>query len=371
VYVTSNCEEVELFLNGKSLGRGAISDQFLFTFSNIAWEAGEVRAVAYHKGQPIASEAKHTIGPPIAVKLTPILGPTGLQADGSDVALVDVEVMDAKGERCPTFQQRVEFDMSGPGIWRGGYNSGKTNSINNSFLDVECGINRVSIRSTLVPGQIILKARCGELKPASITLNSQPMKMDNGSTAMLPPHPPLPPLTKKVSEPSFMSVMEMNSQHGGGRFIKVFSYSGPTSAVTVQEEVKDGAKVYADRDFLFRALPEPLKGSDWIQAANADKVYSAVDLMDLAAQADAMVYVAHDDRLPRPDWLQRQFKPTELSVSVNSAPMTLFERRVRAGESLTLGSNTENRALKVCNMYVVFVKGLAAYHAERGDGLRQ
>ena len=91
-------------------------------------------------------------------------------------------------------------------------------------------------------------------------------------------------------------------------------------------------------------------------SAAADKLYSAVDLMELAPGGDSMIYIAHDDRLPRPDWLQRQFTPSAISLSIEGKTMKLFERRVQGGESLTLGSNTEDRKLKSCNMYVVFVK---------------
>jgi beta-galactosidase len=65
----------------------------------------------------------HCAGAPVALRLTSLLGPGGWLADGADVALVDVEAVDAHGERCPTFQQRVDFDIAGPAVWRGGYNS--------------------------------------------------------------------------------------------------------------------------------------------------------------------------------------------------------------------------------------------------------
>src|SRR5439155_18921773 len=97
---------------------------------------------------------KHTVGPPVALRLAPVNGPGGLRADGSDVALIDIEAVDAHGDRCPTLQQRVEFDLQGPAIWRGGYNSGKTNSINHTYLDLECGINRISSRATRNSGPI-------------------------------------------------------------------------------------------------------------------------------------------------------------------------------------------------------------------------
>jgi beta-galactosidase len=141
-----------------------------------------------------------------------------------------------------------------------------------------------------------------------------------------------------------------------GRCVKTFSYSGPTGTVCVQQDAREGAKIYADREFTFRSLPDLLKGSDWIQTANADKLYGAADLIEVAPGGDCIIYVAHDDRLPRPAWLQQLFTPTETSLAVEGKSMKIFERHVHSGESLTLGSNTEDRRLKSCNMYVVFVK---------------
>ena len=270
------------------------------------------------------------------------------------MALIEVEAVDAQGERCPTFQQRVDFDWPARRIWRGGYNSGKTNSINNRFLDLECGINRVAVRSTPVPGAITVTARCRDLKPATLALTSGCVMVDHGFSAALPALPPPPALAKTAGE-DLLILAQARPQPPPGRFLKTFSYSGPTGAVQVRQGARDGEKIYADREFVFTALPAPLKGSDWVQAANADKLYSAADLMELAAGVDGVVYVAHDERLPRPDWLQRNFKSTDLRLTVNSQTMNIFERRVRSGESLTLGSNTEDRRLKASNMYIVFV----------------
>jgi beta-galactosidase len=353
VYVASNCEDVELLVNGKSLGHGKVSENYLFTFPDVSWEAGEIKAIASGGGKPLVSQAKHTVGAPVAVRLTPILGPKGFQADGADVALLDVEVVDAKGERCPTFQQRVDFDLAGPGVWRGGYNSGKTNSINNRYLDVECGINRVAVRSTRIPGVITVKARCGELTPATVAFTAESVVVKDGFLAQPPPLPAPPALTRSTPPPARRRA-ETEQKSPVGRFIKNFSYSGP-AAVTVQQGARDGARIYTDRDYVFAGLPDLLRESDWVQAASADKLYSAVDLMDLSVNSDGIVYVAHDERLPQPDWLQKQFEPAEFSLAVNGQPMRVFERRVRSGETVTLGANTSDRRLKSCNMYVVFV----------------
>ena len=189
IYVTSNCEEVQLFVNGKPIGRGKVSDRYLFSFPEVAFEPGEIKAVACLKGKPAATQAIHTAGPSVALRLTPITGPGGLMADGSDVALIDVEAVDATGERCPTFQQRVDFECSGPAVWRGGYNSGKTNSINNTYLDLECGINRVAVRSLLQPGTITVIAKCNGLKAGSVTIQSKPFAVENGYANALPAIP--------------------------------------------------------------------------------------------------------------------------------------------------------------------------------------
>jgi beta-galactosidase len=354
IYVASNCGDVELFVNGKSLGHGKVSDRYLFTFENVTWEPGEIKAIAYKDGKEIISESKHTVGPPVALKLTPIWGPAGLQANGSDIALIDVEAVDSRDERCPTFQQRVDFDISGCGVWRGGYNSGKTNSVNNKFLDLECGINRVAVRSTETPGVITVTVHGADLKPASTTIVSKNFATENGYALQMPPLPPPPVLTKPVFDNS-QTMIAAGEKADTGRFLAAFSYSGPTTSVSVQKNAHDGAKIYADRDFVFNGLPAPLAGSDWVQTANADKFYSAVDLLDFSLNVDGVVYVAHDARLPIPDWLQ-QFQTTEMTMSINGQPMKIFEKHVRSGESLTLGSNTENRQLKSCNMYVVFVK---------------
>jgi beta-galactosidase len=82
-----------------------------------------------------------------------------------------------------------------------------------------------------------------------------------------------------------------------------------------------------------------------------------VDLIDMVVRSESVIYVAHDDRLPRPAWLQQQFKALETSVAVNGQTMKIFERQLHPGESLTLGANAEDRRLKSCNMYIVFVKG--------------
>ena len=363
IYVTSNCSNVELFVNGKSLGIGKKSERYLFTFNDVAFTAGEIKAIASNNNGPIASDSIQTAGPPIALRLTPITGPGGLHADGSDVALIDVEAIDANGRRCPLCDKRVDFSCNGPAIWRGGYNSGRAESINNKFLDLECGINRVAVRSTLTPGDITVAATCPGLQPASVLIASHSFAVSDGYSQMMPAMPLValskthPDWTALASATPPMTVSSAPEYAlAGHRLIDMFNYTGPTELVHVEVGASDGKNVYCDRDYPFENLPSRLTGADWVQAADADKFYPAADLMQLAVKAGTTVYVAYDATLPSPDWLRRQLQPTSSSLVIAGRPMKLFVRHLRADESLTFGSNAADAGKKPCNMYVVFVK---------------
>ena len=216
VYVAaSHCDQVELFLNGKSIGvtnkiykfvdnyaggRGMGAEELasgpdtgcVYAFPNVAFAPGTLKAVATQGGKVVAQQELQTAGEPSAIKLTLHTGPKGLRADGSDVALVDFEVVDAQGRRCPTDEARVDFDITGPGIWRGGFNAAKLNSTNNRFLDTECGINRVAIRSTLTPGTITLTAKRDGLKTGTLEIKSAPVEINAGLSTELPQQLPGP-----------------------------------------------------------------------------------------------------------------------------------------------------------------------------------
>ena len=188
--IASNVDSVEFFVNGASKGKVTQPENgYLYAFPNIAFTPGAVKAVGYKGGVAVAQHELKTAGAPAAIKLTLHTGPGGLRADGEDVALIDFEVVDAGGERCPTDDARVDFawesvgrtvSATGPAIWRGGYNSGKTNSTNNLYLNTEDGINRVAMRSTLMQGTIRLTAKREGLKPATISFDSKAVVIKDG-----------------------------------------------------------------------------------------------------------------------------------------------------------------------------------------------
>ena len=210
--VVSSADSVELVLNGKSLGRGVKSDGFLFTFKAVAWAPGTLRAVGRDAGgKVVSSDEVVTTGPAVALRLTPHVSPLGWKADAADIALVDVEAVDAQGRRVPTALDLVKFDVSGPAEWRGGIAQGDSkgaakpaeapastgevvtgahtvdgvtsyagasrgddNYILSRELPVEAGINRVALRSTLEAGKVTVSARAEGLKPATVTLDVAP-----------------------------------------------------------------------------------------------------------------------------------------------------------------------------------------------------
>ncbi len=191
IYVIANTKSVELVVNGTSHGTNANPESgFIFAFPDIEFTPGSLSALGRNDGPIVAEQRLVTAGPPAKIKLTPMVGPRGLQADGADVALIDVEVIDAIGERCPTDNARIDFTCDGPGVWRGGYNSGIVDSTNNLYLNTELGINRVSVRSTLHPGTIRVTASRDGLKPAKVLVVSHPVELVHGIATSMPVHLP-------------------------------------------------------------------------------------------------------------------------------------------------------------------------------------
>ena len=209
MFVISSAAKAELFINGKSLSYGTKSSEFLFMFKQVKWQKGTIKAVGYdEKGKLICTTEKKTAGAPVAVRLTAITHPKGVQANGHDLALFEVEVVDANGQRCPLAMNMINFKLDGEAEWRGGMAQGPNNYVLSKELPVECGVNRVLVRSTTKSGAIKLIATAEGLKPASVQLQSSAFVVSNGLSKQLPsygltgnlqrgPTPPTPSFTSK------------------------------------------------------------------------------------------------------------------------------------------------------------------------------
>lgn len=186
VLVVSPSDKVELFINGKSVGFGEKTYNFLHTFKNVKFEAGELKALSLNAQAKVqCTDTLRTSGAPAALKLTLIDRPQPIKADGADMVLVQVEVVDANGQRCPDVHPLVDFQLEGPAEWRGGIGQGIDNYVLNTTLPAECGVNRAIIRTLTTAGKVTIKATSEGLKNAEISFTTVPFVAENGLTKVL------------------------------------------------------------------------------------------------------------------------------------------------------------------------------------------
>lgn len=186
-YAVSTGEKAELFINGASQGFGEREHTFLFTFKNITFKEGEAKVVSYDaEGNTLSEDHKKTDGKPHHIQLTQLEAQHSFKADGADVALFEVEVVDKNGQRCPLDNSKIEFDLSGPAAWIGGIADGPDNYIQSEILPVENGVNRFLIQSKTEAGTIKIKAKAAGLKNSSISLKSEEFTTTNGLSTHLP-----------------------------------------------------------------------------------------------------------------------------------------------------------------------------------------
>lgn len=187
IFVVSSGNQVELFINGKSKGLGKQDHRFLFTFDQIKWEPGQIKAVSYDQsGRILSSDSIQTAGSPQNIRLTLIQNPNGMMADGADIALVDVEIVDENGQRCPLANNLIHFTLNGEATWLGGIAQGPENYILSKNPPVECGVNRVMVRSTTNAGNIELKAVASGLPVAKVSWKSNPFETQHGLSLAMP-----------------------------------------------------------------------------------------------------------------------------------------------------------------------------------------
>lgn len=114
VFVYSSGDEVELFLNGKSLGKKQKQAfEYRFRWNEVPYEPGELKAVAYKDGKVWAEASVKTTGAPVKLKLTP--DKKILKSDGEDLIFVRVSVLDADGNEVPTAEPLIKATLDGPG----------------------------------------------------------------------------------------------------------------------------------------------------------------------------------------------------------------------------------------------------------------
>jgi len=181
VWAYSNCEEVELFLNGHSQGR-----KTMMRNSHLEWQVkfapGTLLARAFTGGKEILTTKVETTGEPASVRLTP--NRKKLAADGEDAVVITVQVVDDQGRPVPTADNRVTFDLAGPGSILGVGNGDPASHEPDKYVatadDSRCawqrslfnGLAQIIVQAGREPGELHLTARAAGLQPASLTLSA-------------------------------------------------------------------------------------------------------------------------------------------------------------------------------------------------------
>ncbi len=114
VEVYSNCAEVELTLNGKSLGTKPLPEDASARVWTVPFESGTIRAIGRNKGKMVASEELRTAGKPAGIALA--TDHPHLRTDWNDVSYITAQIVDDKGVLTPSAAGLVQFNISGPGV---------------------------------------------------------------------------------------------------------------------------------------------------------------------------------------------------------------------------------------------------------------
>lgn len=188
----TNCDEVELIVNGESLGRKArFSDPVELPMSpkaagsenwqtkyRLRWIApyqpGSIRVVGYVDGKAACSKEIKTAGPPARLRLIP--DRSVISADGEDLSFITVRIDDADGNPCPRANNLVRFEIDGPGTIAavGNGNPGTTEPFQSNCRKAFNGLCMLIVRSKAnTPGKVVIKASSEALEPANTAITTR------------------------------------------------------------------------------------------------------------------------------------------------------------------------------------------------------
>ena len=167
----SNCDAVELFVNGKCFGRKPIPRN-----SHLKWlveyQPGMLEAKGYKGNEVIATKIIETTGNPASVRMIPHRNE--IKADRQDISVVDVEVIDSQGRAVPTASNDIHFEITGSGQIIGVGNGNPTSHelAKANRRKAFNGLCQVIIQATEKSGIIELEAVSKDLKTSSLKIKS-------------------------------------------------------------------------------------------------------------------------------------------------------------------------------------------------------
>lgn len=169
----NNADEVELFLNGRSMGSKKKTADTFHVMWRVTYEPGTIKAISRKNGKVVAQKEIHTAGESAKIRLTP--DRTHISADGKDLTFVTVEVVDEAGTLSPHADNLVQFEVSGSGFIAGVDNGSQTSlePFKAPYRKAFNGKCLVVIQNDGTAGQVHLKATSAGLKEAAISFTAK------------------------------------------------------------------------------------------------------------------------------------------------------------------------------------------------------
>ncbi len=173
VWAYTNCDKVELFLNGKSIGTEEKNGSKLHLMWRLPYEPGTLKAVGYKDGKEILTSFDRTAGTPAKISVEP--DRKTIHADGRDLSFVTVKVLDKDGTMVPYADNLVNFKISGDGKIAGVDNGSETDHepFKANYRKAFNGMCLVVIQSNGKKGKITLEATSKGLKSASTVIDAK------------------------------------------------------------------------------------------------------------------------------------------------------------------------------------------------------
>jgi len=185
VEVYTNAEQVELFLNGKSLGTQKLHADASAIAFKVPFEPGTLKAIASSGGKVVASDELKTAGKPARIEFTADSPEKPLTPDWNDVRYVTATLVDENGTRIPDSRTEVHFETSGPGsvIAVDSGNMASHESFQATERQLYEGTAVAILRTTGSAGQIKVTVSAEGVPNATLTLMAAPVDKEDPAIA--------------------------------------------------------------------------------------------------------------------------------------------------------------------------------------------
>jgi beta-galactosidase len=168
----NNADEVELFVNGRSLGVKKKNKDELHVMWRVSYEPGTLKAVSRKNGKNVLVREIYTAGEPASIEL--LADRNKIAADGNDLSFITVRVLDKNGRLVPGASNRIKFSITGTGTIAATDNGYQADTEPFSSSERNCwkGMALVIVRATEKKGNITLRATAEGLSPAVLLLKT-------------------------------------------------------------------------------------------------------------------------------------------------------------------------------------------------------